>query len=221
MNIDSIKSRARHHGWTQDGELPWDKFNPFARKVRRTRTTDSERDIGFTGPPIDDSPVDEKPEQHQTPTTGEAAAYYEGGDVENAPGNGAIRQRKDSGDDVDDVESPEIAVDTLDNEEEKKRRRDELLKKKIPPMQQLRSVLFPHWFTINWLLFAAPVGIALNYVHINPLAVFLVNFIAIIPLAGILSFATEEIALRVGEVLGGLLNASFGLVFIHHCNPHF
>ena len=38
----------------------------------------------------------------------------------------------------------------------------------------------------------------------------MVNFIAIIPLAGTLSYATEEIALRTGEVLGGLLNATFG-----------
>jgi Ca2+:H+ antiporter len=59
-------------------------------------------------------------------------------------------------------------------------------------------------------LIAAPVGIGLNYAKVNPLAIFVVNFIAIIPLAGMLSFATEEIALRVGEVLGGLLNASFG-----------
>ncbi|KAF5659303.1 ca2+:h+ antiporter [Fusarium heterosporum] len=64
---------------------------------------------------------------------------------------------------------------------------------------------------INILLIAAPVGIALNYIHsVNRIAVFVVNFIAIIPLAAILSFATEEIALRTGEVLGGLINATFG-----------
>jgi Ca2+:H+ antiporter len=64
---------------------------------------------------------------------------------------------------------------------------------------------------MNWLLFAAPVGIGIHFIKgINPLAVFIVNFIAIIPLAGILSFATEEIAMRVGETLGGLLNATFG-----------
>lgn len=38
----------------------------------------------------------------------------------------------------------------------------------------------------------------------------MINFLAIIPLAAILSFATEELALYIGEVLGGLLNASFG-----------
>ncbi|KAK5453274.1 hypothetical protein LTR55_012160, partial [Exophiala xenobiotica] len=56
----------------------------------------------------------------------------------------------------------------------------------------------------------SPIGIALYYAHINPVAVFIVNFIAIIPLAAMLSFATEGLALRVGDVLGGLLNASFG-----------
>lgn len=32
----------------------------------------------------------------------------------------------------------------------------------------------------------------------------------IVPLAGLLAFATEELALRVGQTLGGLLNATFG-----------
>jgi len=45
---------------------------------------------------------------------------------------------------------------------------------------------------------------------VDPKIAFVINFLAIIPLAGILSYATEEIALRVGETLGGLLNASFG-----------
>lgn len=39
---------------------------------------------------------------------------------------------------------------------------------------------------------------------------FVLNFIAIVPLAALLSYGTEEIALYCGEVLGGLLNASFG-----------
>lgn len=40
--------------------------------------------------------------------------------------------------------------------------------------------------------------------------VFTLNFLAIIPLAAVLSFATEEISKRLGETLGGLLNATFG-----------
>jgi Ca2+:H+ antiporter len=77
---------------------------------------------------------------------------------------------------------------------------------------QLQATIFNSW--INILLLAAPVGIALNYAHVNGKIIFCVNFIAIIPLAGMLSFATEEIALHVGESLGGLLNASFGYAII-------
>lgn len=77
----------------------------------------------------------------------------------------------------------------------------------IPVGQQFKAV-FGSW--INILLIFVPIGIALNYAHVNKIAVFVVNFVAIIPLAAILSFATEELAMYIGEVLGGLLNASFG-----------
>ncbi|TVY33572.1 Vacuolar calcium ion transporter [Lachnellula subtilissima] len=73
---------------------------------------------------------------------------------------------------------------------------------------QLQATIFNSW--INILLLAAPAGIACNYAHLDGKVIFCVNFIAIIPLAAMLSFATEEIALHVGESLGGLLNASFG-----------
>jgi Ca2+:H+ antiporter len=73
---------------------------------------------------------------------------------------------------------------------------------------QLERTIFNSW--VNILLIAAPVGIGLNYAGIDGKVIFCVNFIAIIPLAGMLSFATEEIALHLGESLGGLLNASFG-----------
>jgi Ca2+:H+ antiporter len=65
---------------------------------------------------------------------------------------------------------------------------------------------------INILLLAIPAGFAVNYAGIDGRAVFAINFIAIIPLAKLLSDATEEIALRTGEVLGGLINATFGFV---------
>ncbi|KAI9926704.1 hypothetical protein ASPWEDRAFT_721268 [Aspergillus wentii DTO 134E9] len=81
-------------------------------------------------------------------------------------------------------------------------------KQKFTVAGQLKATVFNSW--INILLFAAPAGIALNYVDVNPLAVFIVNFIAIIPLAAMLSYATEEVALRTGETIGGLLNATFG-----------
>ena len=61
------------------------------------------------------------------------------------------------------------------------------------------------------MLVFVPVGIALHEVEsVSRIVVFVINFLAIIPLAAMLSFATEELALYVGETLGGLLNASFG-----------
>ena len=73
---------------------------------------------------------------------------------------------------------------------------------------QIRATIFNSW--INILILAAPAGIALFAAGVNPIVVFVVNFIAIIPLAAMLSYATEEIAMRTGETIGGLLNASFG-----------
>ncbi|KOS39638.1 hypothetical protein ACN38_g9516 [Penicillium nordicum] len=39
---------------------------------------------------------------------------------------------------------------------------------------------------------------------------FVFNFLAILPLAALLSFATEELAKSVGQTVGGLINATFG-----------
>lgn len=73
---------------------------------------------------------------------------------------------------------------------------------------QLKATLFNSW--INVLLVFVPIGIAVNFANVPKVGVFVINFIAIIPLAAMLSYATEEIALRTGETIGGLLNATFG-----------
>ncbi|POR35185.1 Vacuolar calcium ion transporter [Tolypocladium paradoxum] len=63
---------------------------------------------------------------------------------------------------------------------------------------------------VNFLLVMVPVGIVAGASHWSPTAVFTINFFAIIPLAAVLSFATEEISIKLGETMGGLLNATFG-----------
>ncbi|KAK4185544.1 putative vacuolar calcium ion transporter [Podospora australis] len=63
---------------------------------------------------------------------------------------------------------------------------------------------------INILLVFVPLGLISAPLKWGATAVFTLNFFAIIPLAAILSFATEEIASRLGETLGGLVNATFG-----------
>lgn len=123
-------------------------------------------------------------------------------------GEGTLRNRRpeDLG-----VNPNNTTFDTDDNKKEKQKGFFLHVQPKEPftVANQLQRTFLNSW--INILIIAAPVGIALNYVHsVNRIAVFVVNFIAIIPLAAILSFATEEIALRTGEVLGGLINATFG-----------
>ncbi|KAL1407090.1 hypothetical protein Q8F55_006503 [Vanrija albida] len=55
-----------------------------------------------------------------------------------------------------------------------------------------------------------PIAWALYFSHQNPVAVFVCSLLAIVPLAGGLGFATEELAVRAGDAWGGLLNATFG-----------
>ncbi|KAI5450850.1 hypothetical protein NCC49_002591 [Naganishia albida] len=62
----------------------------------------------------------------------------------------------------------------------------------------------------NLMIFLVPVAWALHLTHQNDVIVFVFTFLSVIPLANLLSFATEQLALRVGEAVGGLLNASFG-----------
>jgi Ca2+:H+ antiporter len=63
---------------------------------------------------------------------------------------------------------------------------------------------------VNVLLVFVPLGIIAGAVGWNPTTVFILNFFAIVPLASLLSFATEELSAKLGETIGGLMNATFG-----------
>ncbi|KPI41070.1 Vacuolar calcium ion transporter [Cyphellophora attinorum] len=63
---------------------------------------------------------------------------------------------------------------------------------------------------LNVLLIFVPAGIAVHFAGINDSVVFALNAVAVIPLAGLLTFATESVAHRMGPTLGALINVSFG-----------
>jgi len=67
-------------------------------------------------------------------------------------------------------------------------------------------------FSLDWLLVFVPVAFALRYLPAlrNDTWLFLCAGLAIIPLAGLMGRATEQLAERVGQGIGGLLNATFG-----------
>ncbi|KAL8815248.1 MAG: hypothetical protein Q9223_005596, partial [Gallowayella weberi] len=71
-----------------------------------------------------------------------------------------------------------------------------------------KAILLASW--INMLLVFVPVGIAVDIAGINPTIIFAMNAIAIIPLAGLLSYATESVASEMGDTIGALMNVTFG-----------
>lgn len=62
----------------------------------------------------------------------------------------------------------------------------------------------------NIFLVFVPLGIIAGATGWDPVTIFILNFLAIIPLAGLLSFATEELSAKLGQTIGGLMNATFG-----------
>src|SRR5882762_6483799 len=63
--------------------------------------------------------------------------------------------------------------------------------------------------SINWLLVFIPVSLLAELTH-QPLLTFITAALAIVPLAGLIGRATDQLAVCVGPQLGGLLNATFG-----------
>src|SRR5580765_3171795 len=63
---------------------------------------------------------------------------------------------------------------------------------------------------LNLLLLFVPLAIVLDRLEVNPLVVFAVSCLAIIPLADRLAKSTERLAEFLGPTLGGLLNATLG-----------
>jgi Ca2+:H+ antiporter len=75
------------------------------------------------------------------------------------------------------------------------------------------------WFrpSLNWLVVFLPIAAGLEIAHTwfqaawaTPTAIFVCSAIAIVPAAGWMGHATEELAARLGDAWGGLLNATFG-----------
>lgn len=75
--------------------------------------------------------------------------------------------------------------------------------------QSLNAIIRSSW--LNLLLIFIPISWILHFLTPNQdAAIFTTCMLAIIPLAKLLGFGTEEIAIRVGQTLGGLLNATLG-----------
>ncbi|KAF9266630.1 Calcium/proton exchanger [Marasmius fiardii PR-910] len=73
----------------------------------------------------------------------------------------------------------------------------------------IKSIVLASW--LNLFLVFIPVSWALNFaMPDNHTLIFVFSFLAIIPLAKLLAFATDELSMRVGQTLAGLINATLG-----------
>lgn len=75
--------------------------------------------------------------------------------------------------------------------------------------QSLRAIILASW--LNVLLVCIPISWAMNFALPDQhTLIFVFSFLAIIPLAKLLAFATDELSMRVGQTLAGLMNATLG-----------
>ncbi|TEY50715.1 hypothetical protein BOTCAL_0274g00140 [Botryotinia calthae] len=100
------------------------------------------------------------------------------------------------------------------NESEERRRKGGLFKgththhQQFTLRNQLDATIMSSW--VNMLLIAVPIGIALNYTNVSPVAVFVVNFIAVFPVAALIGIAMDDLRRRTGDIVGALVYMSFG-----------
>jgi len=78
--------------------------------------------------------------------------------------------------------------------------------------QGLVNIFCGHKILTTMLLVALPAGFYAHHTEMDPQYIFLFNFVAIVPLAWLIGKATEDVAAKLGEAAGGLLNATFGNV---------
>ncbi|KAJ8583987.1 calcium/proton exchanger [Rhizopogon salebrosus TDB-379] len=74
--------------------------------------------------------------------------------------------------------------------------------------QSLKFFIFGTWFNI--LLVFIPLSFISHYLNWDAGLRFICSFIAILPLAKLLGEATDQMSVKLGDTMSGLLNASFG-----------
>ncbi|KAJ1999458.1 hypothetical protein GGI04_001371 [Coemansia thaxteri] len=78
----------------------------------------------------------------------------------------------------------------------------------ITVLSSLRNAALASW--LNVLMIFVPLGYLAHYLRWPVVAVFVLNYLAIIPLSALMGFATEEVCIRLGPTWGGVVNAAFG-----------
>ncbi|OLN97406.1 Vacuolar calcium ion transporter 1 [Colletotrichum chlorophyti] len=217
-----LSRRSQEQTWNPFRHVSWDSRGPTKRSTWDGANLEAQREHSTRAKAETEEPIHHV-QSEPVPRDSDTVRSL-GKETRSATGSGSgdtVFENKEHSDDAGlrnrkaENQQDENARSEEDEEREKPKKQKSGLIRHVQPKtpftfaNQLQRTLLNSW--INILILAAPVGIAISYVgSVNKIAVFVVNFIAIIPLAAMLGFATEEIALRTGETLGGLLNATFG-----------
>jgi len=124
----------------------------------------------------------------------------------------AVQNKKDELGEVIKLERRKSQSDIPDPE-----RRSSVVEKIKEELEEtgLKSLLFTK---MNIMLLFVPLGFIAHWLHWGATAVFIINMLGMLPLAGLMGVATEELACHTGQTIGGLLNATFGnaveLIFV-------
>ncbi|KZP31719.1 hypothetical protein FIBSPDRAFT_723790 [Athelia psychrophila] len=90
--------------------------------------------------------------------------------------------------------------------------------KHVPrPLQAIKSIILSSW--LNVLLVCIPVSWGLHFSGQDDTIIFVFAFLAIIPMAKLLAFATEEVSETMGQTMAGLVNAT-AIIALLQCQLH-
>lgn len=201
---DAIRSRARDLSWRAEYDSPSDRFNPFSRPSRH-RPIALDVEAGATEPTSEPAPAGSSANDHSIIPEGEHELQPT---LINGVEADAIQSLPKHGETTNEKTWSENDYDDEGDWTRTKRERKERMARKIPVGVQIRMVLLPQWWSVNWFLLLVPVGFALNYAHVGAIETFIVNFVVIFPLAIIVVFAGRELSMRLGESSGTLMFVS-------------
>ncbi|KAF3069641.1 Vacuolar calcium ion transporter [Daldinia childiae] len=186
-NIDRIRSWARGHAYGGSTRSTASNSNPIL-PINNTHTQQDPEKIRHVSGTGSDG--------HQGLSNGSAKS-------QDAPNFGTDTQNADRP--APSTSQVEGTGSVVDEDGTKKKKQNVV----VETYHELKKVILHSW--INLFLVFVPVGIAIaNIPNRNAGATFGINAVAIIPLAALLSHATESVARKMGDTVGALLNVTFG-----------
>ncbi|KAK3486355.1 Sodium/calcium exchanger protein-domain-containing protein [Neurospora crassa] len=173
--------------------------------ITTTTTTDTSPTVGQNATLNDSSRGGNVPSAHEQPQTSTDSSST-GGHHKEDSSNGAKSPTAASHQAAGQGPELETTVSAAAQEQEQKQKPNVAVRF----AKVLKQVLF-HNKLVNLMLVFVPVGIVVSQLPgSSPGLIFAMNALAIVPLAGLLSYATESVARKLGDSLGALLNVTFG-----------